>query len=160
MKSLILSMIFSFGITQVALATESCQHDRTTFRCVKYLKNYDADTITVEIPGVHPLIGEKISVRVLGVDTPEVKGKLPCEKDAARTAKKLVESLLKNAKRIDLTEVGRDKYFRVLANVVVDGKSIKDLLFKNKLAYEYDGGTKEKVNWCAFQKTGRIPASD
>jgi micrococcal nuclease len=132
----------------------NCEHDASTFRCVKYIRNYDADTITFNIPNVHPLIGEKISVRVRHVDTPEIKGKLPCEKEAARTAKKLIENLLKNAKRIDLENAGKDKYFRILADVIVDGKPIKDLLLKNNLAYAYEGKTKLKIDWCK-----RVPAS-
>lgn len=129
-----------------------CDHDATTFRCVKYLKNYDADTITFDIPNVHPLIGKKVSIRVLHIDTPEIKGKLPCEKDAARTAKRLIENLLKNAKRIDLENADRDKYFRILADVFVDGKNLKDLLLKNKLAYPYEGKNKMKIDWCAYAK--------
>jgi endonuclease YncB( thermonuclease family) len=125
-----------------------CKHDKETFRCVKFLKNYDADTITVKIPEVHALFGEKISVRVRGIDAPEIKGKNPCEKDAARTARRLVESLLKQAKRIDLKNVDRDKYFRILADVEFDGKSLKEILLKNNLAYEYDGGRKKEMSWC------------
>lgn len=130
-------------------ADDSCKHDETTFRCVKYVKNYDADTITFDIPDVHPLIGKKISVRVRHVDTPEVRGKLPCEKDSARNAQKLVENLLKKAKRIDLENVDKDKYFRILADVKIDGQNLKDYLIKNQLAYAYEGGTKQKYNWCA-----------
>lgn len=133
---------------------ETCNHDAKSFRCVKYLKNYDADTITFEIPNVHPIIGHKISVRVRHVDSPEIKGKLPCEKEAARAAKRLVENLLKHAKRIDLENVDKDKYFRLLADVIVDGKSVKDLLLKNNLAYTYEGKTKQKLNWC-----NRVPAN-
>lgn len=129
-----------------------CSHDANTFRCVKYLKNYDADTITVAIPGVHPLIGEKISVRVRGVDTPEIKGKNSCEKGVARTAQRLIENLLKNGKVIHLKNVGRDKYFRILADVEVDGRLLKDVLLKNQLAYEYHGATKKSVDWCAVQR--------
>lgn len=154
-------MIVWMGFTLLSLHTfahssqsKSCEHDKDTFRCVSYVKNYDGDTITVSIPGVHPLIGEKISVRVLGIDVPEIKGKTKCEKDKARTAQRLVENLLKNAKTIELQNVQRDKYFRILANVVADGKSIKDLMMKNGLAYSYDGGTKQNVNWCE-----RLPAS-
>lgn len=126
----------------------SCDHDSRTFRCVKYVRNYDADTITFDIPNVHPLIGKNISIRVRHIDTPEIKGKLPCEKDAARTAKKLIENLLKKAKRIDLENADKDKYFRILADVVIDGKSLKDILLKNNLAYVYEGKTKQKLNWC------------
>lgn len=135
-----------------AHADDGCQHDDKTFRCVKYLKNYDGDTLTFDITGVHSLLGNKISVRVAHLDTPEIKGKLPCEKDAARIAQRLIENLLKSAKRIDLQNVERDKYFRILADVIVEGKSIKDLLMKNNLAYTYEGGTKKKMNWCNNRK--------
>lgn len=141
-----LSLIFiliSFSAT-----AEDCMHDTNTFRCVKYVKNYDADTITFNVPGVHPLIGKKINIRVQGVDTPEVRTKNKCEKEKARNAKKLVGNLLKNAKRIDLQNVSRGKYFRIVADVIIDGKSLSYYLLKNGLAYSYDGGTKKKVNWC------------
>ena len=155
-------LIFSqllFGFCTIANATETknCQHDKDTFRCVKFIKNYDADTITVNIPDVHPLIGEKVSVRILGIDAPEIKGKNNCEKDKARIAQRLVENLLKNAKRIELQNVQKDKYFRILADVVADGKNIKDIVIKNNLAYEYSGGSKLNVDWCKDLK--RLPAS-
>lgn len=131
-----------------------CKHDDSTFRCVEYVRNYDADTITFNVPGVHPIIGNKINVRVSGIDTPEVRTKNSCEKDKARNAKKLVANLLKNAKRIDLVNVKRDKYFRINADVVIDGKALSHYLLKNGLAYAYDGGTKPKVDWCkAVRKT-------
>lgn len=141
-------IIIGVLVAGIVLAEDSCQHDAHAFRCVKYLKNYDADTITFNIPGVHPLIGEKISVRVAHIDTPEIRTKDSCEKTAGRTAQRLMESLLKKAKRIDLTNLQRDKYFRILADVIVDGQSIKDILLKNHLAYAYEGGTKRKLNWC------------
>lgn len=102
----------------------------------------------VDIPAVHPLIGKKVSVRVNGVDTAEIKTKDSCEKQASRTARRLAKNLLKNAKRIDLENVKRGKYFRIVADVRVDGKLLSELLIKNKLAVAYSGGTKQKVNWC------------
>ena len=146
MKLLVI-IILSVFISQEVSAS-GCEHTDTTFKCVKYLKNYDADTVTFNIPNIHPLLGKKISIRVRGVDTPEKRGKLPCEKEASRIAQRLVQNLLKNAKTIELSQVGRDKYFRVLADVKFDGKNLKDILLKNKLAYPYFGGTKEKRNWC------------
>jgi micrococcal nuclease len=138
-------LIISFS----PLSAGTCGHTKNTFNCVSYVKNYDADTITVNIPDVHPIIGDHISVRVAGIDAPEIKGHLPCEKEASRNAKRLVENLLKNAKRIDLVNVDKDKYFRLLADVRIDGIDLKSLLLKNKMAYQYAGGTKEKRNWCA-----------
>ena len=135
-------------------SSDPCTHDSNNLRCVKYIRNYDADTITFKIPEVHPLLGEKIGVRVRGIDAAEIKGNGNCEKQAARIAKNLIESLLKQAKKIDLENVDRDKYFRILADVKIDGKNLKDILIKNNLAYAYDGGTKSKINWCE-----RIPAN-
>jgi endonuclease YncB( thermonuclease family) len=108
------------GICSYTWAKNDCTHDSKTFRCVKYIKNYDADTITFNIPGVHPIVGEKINVRVLGVDTPEIRTKNKCEKEKARNSKRLVKNLLKNAKRIDLKDISRGKYFRVVADVIID----------------------------------------
>ncbi len=145
-------MIIKFLIPVLLLWTMSihanCEHDKNTFRCVRYIKNYDADTITVSIPGVHAIIGEKMNIRVNGVDTPEIRTKNKCEKKKARDAKKLVKALLKSAKRIDLTNIQRGKYFRIVADVMIDGKSLSFYLLKNGLAVNYDGGTKKKMNWC------------
>ncbi len=158
-SSIITNTPASRNLANGSSASKECTHDATTFRCVKFIKNYDGDTITFQIPNVHPLLGKNISVRVMGLDTPEIKGKLPCEKDAARTAKRLIENLLKNAKIIHIANVQRDKYFRILGNVIVDGQSLQDVLLKNGLAYVYHGETKQKIDWCTFGKS-RSTASD
>ena len=131
-----------------SMANASCAHDEKNFRCVKYVKNYDADTVTFDVPNVHPLLGKKINIRVDGVDTPELRTKDTCEKEKGIKAKKQVMALLKNAKRIDLKNIQRGKFFRVVADVIIDGKSLSHYLLKNGLAYSYDGGTKRKINWC------------
>lgn len=114
---------------------------------VKYVKNYDGDTITFNISYLHPIIGENISVRVNGIDTPEIKGKCEKEKIDSKRVKTFVNNELKNAKTIDLVNINREKYFRILADVVYDGKNLKQELIKNGFAVEYNGGTKLK-NWC------------
>jgi micrococcal nuclease len=110
----------------------------------KFVRNYDGDTITVNIQSYPPIVGKKISIRVNGIDTPEMRGKSPKEKQLARTAKKLVSSLLKNAETIELKNMKRGKYFRIVADVYYDGKSLNEVLLKNKLAVPYYGGTKTK----------------
>lgn len=135
-------------------AHSECRHSDDSFNCVKYLKNYDGDTISFNIDNVPKILGSNISVRVRGVDTPEIKGKLPCEKESARIAQKLVHNLLENSKVINLKSIERDKYFRILAEIEFDGRNLSETLIKNNLAYPYNGGTKEKVDWCK-----RVPAS-
>ena len=44
----------------------------TDFNNVTYHRCYDGDTCTFTIPGVHPLFGEKISVRIAVMETAEV----------------------------------------------------------------------------------------
>jgi len=44
---------------------------------------YDGDTFTVSIKDWPPVAGERISVRVWGIDTPEMRGKCEHEKRLA-----------------------------------------------------------------------------
>ena len=116
-----------------SFAQKSCEHDENNLRCVKYVRNYDADTVTFNIPKVHPLLGKKVNIRVSGVDTPEIRTKNKCEKEKARNAKKLVANLFKHAKRIDLENIKRGKYFRIVADVIIDGKSLTYYLTVTKV---------------------------
>lgn len=125
-----------------------CTHTADSLQCVQYLRNYDADTITVNVPGLHPLLGKKISIRVSGIDTPEMRTKNMCEKEKAKIAKKWVKHVLSTAKRIDLRHIKRGKYFRIVADVFVDGLNLTDILLDKGMGYPYEGGTKRKINWC------------
>jgi len=109
------------------------------------VKVYDGDTFYCNIPNYPDIVGKNISVRVYGIDTPEIKGKTKHEKELALKAKTVTLCCLKNAKVIELRNMRRDKYFRILAEVYVDGKSLKDILITEKLGREYYGKTKE--NW-------------
>ena len=81
-----------------------------------------------------------------GVDAPEIRGKCQYEKDLALKARDFVRNKLANAKEIKLTNLQRGKYFRVVANVLLDGVSLEQDLLENKLAYKYSGGSKS--SWC------------
>lgn len=107
---------------------------------------YDGDTFRANIKDYPKIVGYRMGVRILGIDTPEMKGKCKTEKELARKAKKLTVSLLRGAERIELKNVKRGKYFRLLADVYVDGISVADELMKNGFAVKYDGGT--KIDWC------------
>ena len=107
---------------------------------------YDADTFRVNLKGYPPIIGERIPVRVLGVDAPELRGKCDTEKLAARQAKQYTVQALRSAKTIELRNMQRGKYFRILADVYIDGNSLADDLIKSGHARAYDGG--KRLSWC------------
>ena len=119
----------------------------TDFPNATYHRCYDGDTCTFTIPGVHPLFGEKISVRIAGIDTPEIRGKCEQEKALAKEARDVVRGILQRAQRIDLFDAERGKYFRIVARVLADGKDIGQTLIDRGLAVGYDGGEKTK-EWC------------
>ena len=100
---------------------------------------YDGDTFKIDLPSQHPLFGDDISVRVLGIDTPELKGSRDEVKALAYNAKNRTQELLSDAKTIELKNPQRNKYFRVLAEVWVDGKSLGERLKSDGLGKEYDG---------------------
>jgi endonuclease YncB( thermonuclease family) len=112
----------------------------------KVINVYDGDTFRVNIDSLPPIVGKNIPIRVNGIDTPEIRGKCQYEKNLALEARDFVRVKLANAKEIKLTNLQRGKYFRVVANVLVDGVSLEQELLDNKLAYEYSGG--KKLSWC------------
>ena len=107
---------------------------------------YDADTFRVNIEGYPPIAGERIPVRILGVDAPELRGKCESEKVKARQAKQFTVHALRSAKTIELRNMQRGKYFRILADVYIDGKSLADSLIQAGHARVYDGG--KRSSWC------------
>ena len=112
-----------------------------------YLRNYDGDTVTFNLPGLHPIIGEKISIRVNGIDTPEIRGKCEKEKYDAKQAKEMVADILRDAEQITLKNLERGKYFRIVADVIADGEDLADMLVEAGMALRYDGG-KKAHGWC------------
>ncbi len=89
-------------------------------------------------------MGERIGVRVRGIDTPEITDQDPKIKQNAILAKEYVQRRLTTAKTIILKNIERDKYFRILADVEVDDVSLSRELLAKGLAKPYDGGTKEQ----------------
>jgi endonuclease YncB( thermonuclease family) len=78
-------------------------------------------------------------LQVLGIDTPELRGTSDEVKALVYKAKNRTQELLSDAKTIDFKNPQRDKYFRVLAEVWIDGESLGEQLKSEGLAKEYDG---------------------
>ena len=141
MNKLSLLFICFLGVFSVQAAPEY-----GTVTVSKVISVYDGDTFRVDIDSLPPIVGKNIPIRLNGVDTPEIRGKCQYEKDLALKARDFVRNKLANAKEIKLTKLQRGKYFRVVADVMIDGVSLEQELLENKLAYKYTGG--KKSSWC------------
>ena len=125
------------------------------------VKVYDGDTITLatRLPIV-PVDEQPIyrfSVRLNGIDTPEIKGKDHDEKTAAVRARDFLSTHVMD-KMVTLENVKLEKYGRLLATVISDkGENMNNLMVEQRHAVEYDGGTKKSpVSWQRYFDTGKI----
>ncbi len=113
---------------------------------LKVTSVFDADTFRANLKNFPAIVGEHMAIRINGVDTPELRSKCEAEKQLARAAKQFTVEHLRAAKSITLKNIKRGKYFRLIADVYIDGVSLGDLLLQNQHAVEYSGKT--KPNWC------------
>jgi endonuclease YncB( thermonuclease family) len=100
----------------------------------------------------------RLSVRLNGIDTPEIKGKGVSdeEKEAAKVARDFVSNLVLN-KFVRLENVQTEKYGRILADVFLGDLHLNELLINERYAVKYDGGTKKKPDsWLKYRLTGEL----
>jgi len=100
---------------------------------------HDGDTIIVNITNWHPIVGKKMSIRIRGIDTPELND--ASKKILAKEAKEFTTKMISYS-HVEFKNFTRDKYFRLDADVYVNGKNLGDLLVEHNLAKRYDGGKK------------------
>jgi endonuclease YncB( thermonuclease family) len=124
----------------------------TVAKCIKV---YDGDTITIAC-GLPPYqTGNPVyrwSVRLRGIDSPEMRTKCASEKECALLAKQAMADQVLD-QLVTLENVSYDKYGRVLANVFANGVNVADALLAQNLAVPYGGGTKQTPDdWLEFHR--------
>ena len=121
----------------------------------RVIKVYDGDTITIasKLPFADsPLY--RLSVRLNGIDTPEIKGKTEDEKLAAKQTRDALAGLILN-KYVTLKNIQTEKYGRILADVYFGDLHLNEWLIKEKYAVKYDGGTKKTpTSWLKYRVSG------
>ena len=101
----------------------------------KYIRNYDGDTIKF-IADLGFGVWKHTTIRLVGIDTPELRSKDPVDKEKAYAAKDYVFSKLADAKEI-IIKTQKDKtgkYGRYIADVIFDGTSLTEALVSEGLA--------------------------
>ena len=146
MKTLLLTLLLS----QIAFASQKLGNCTAT---VNYV--YDGDTvyvsnITCYLNGTKTIERNvKTGVRLLGVDTPEMKSPIFCENAKAEQARSLVRGIIKPNTTIYITNAQDDKFGgRIDGSIIIDGKDLAEELIEMHFGYRYYGGKKEVRNWC------------
>jgi len=125
--------------------------DITYKTCIPYIPNithgkvvkvYDGDTITIatRIPNDSTIY--RFSIRLLGIDTTEMKTHNSVEKELAIKARDALSNMIMY-KIVQLKNVSIEKYGRILANVYLQNINLSEWMISNGYAVLYDGKTKQ-----------------
>ena len=109
----------------------------------------DGDTVEIAVDFLPSPLPPKLSIRVIGVDTPEKAPRAQCDAEAAlaRKASAFTKDAVANALEVDVVILKWDKYGgRVLGDVLLNGQSLRAMLIQNGFAREYYG--EAKTSWC------------
>ena len=140
MKKLLASLTLYASMLGAALAA---------YQPAKVIRIIDGDNIVIEAPWVPDPMKKHISIRVIGVDTPEKGHRAQCPQEAklAEQASAHTKALLTKAKSVEVEFTDWDKYGgRVLGRVRIDGVDLAGSLIKAGLARAYQG--EKKQSWC------------
>ncbi len=97
---------------------------------------YDGDTLTADVDLGFKMCAKKIKLRLLGVNTPEIRTKDPDEKARAIIARDRVRELCLDRAVVIITSK-KGKYGRWLSSVSIDGQDLAELLISEGLAVKY-----------------------
>jgi endonuclease YncB( thermonuclease family) len=116
----------------------------------KVIKIYDADTITIVSQFCNGSITPtpqlyRFNLRLLGIDSAEIKSHVAAEKECAIRARDALSNLIAG-KVVRLENCAAEKYGRILCNVFLEPENlhVNKWLLDNGHAVAYDGGTKTR----------------
>lgn len=115
----------------------------------KVTRVIDGDTVEIAVGFLPEPLPPKLSIRILGVDTPEKAPRAKCEAEAAKAkqASAFTKAAILNAREVVVQLAEWDKYGgRVLGHVIIDGNNLSDMLIREGLARPYKG--EAKSSWC------------
>lgn len=138
--SLIAVLVLSACVCTAALAAD---YEWLVLRVV------DGDTVAVDASANMPPELAGLSVRLRGVDTPEKGGRAKCEseREAGQAATAFTTAAIAEAQHILVRGPEWGKWGgRVLADLILDGRSLSGQLIAVGHGRPYDGGRRD--SWC------------
>ena len=127
----------------LALRAEAADYEWPITRIV------DGDTLRVDAAADLPGELAALSVRIRGIDTPEKGGRAKCDSERARgqAATAFTAEAVAGARSIVIRDPEWGKWAgRVIADVLLDGRSLATALLQAGHARRYDGG--RRGAWC------------
>lgn len=101
----------------------------------------DGDTVAATVDCLFD-VKINMTLRLFGIDTPELTSKVATERATAKAAKARLIELVEGKTINILSYKEKEKYGRYLAELFVDGININQLLINEGLAKSYFGGAK------------------
>ena len=115
----------------------------------------DGDTITVTVSDWPAVIGERIPVRITGIQSPERRSRCDTEAEKARErqlaadARIYLVERLRGAEVIELRQIERGSFYRIIAEVWADGENVGQEMLEEGHALPYEIGKGGKA-WCGL----------
>lgn len=109
----------------------------------------DGDTVEIAVDFLPSPLPPKLSIRVIGIDTPEKSPRAQCDAEAAlaKKASAFTKDAVANATEVDVKILKWDKYGgRALGTIFLDHQSLAQSLISAGLARPYKGDAKQ--SWC------------
>lgn len=143
MKKLLLTLLL---VPVLALAQKTPQGATYDAQIVRI---NDGDTVVIAAPFLPAPLKPELAVRIYGVDTPEKGFRAQCPQEDARgkAATEFTKSAIAASQKRQVTLYAWDKFGgRVLGDIILDGRSLRQGLIANGFAREYYG--EAKTSWC------------
>lgn len=116
-----------------AMAHAACFHPVQ----IKPEQVYDGDTIQNVVIQMDFGITVKKTIRLIGIDTPELRGVSKREKRKATRSRDRLRSLVSSCAALRLMPHGVDAFGRTLGKIFCGNKNLSDILLEEGLAKEY-----------------------
>lgn len=116
---------------------------------------YDGDTFTAQINEWPPVIGERIKIRIADINAPERRSRCDTEAEKARErqlaadARIYLVERLRGAETIELRQIERGSFYRIIAQVWADGENVGEDMLTEGHALPYRDGQGGKA-WCGL----------
>lgn len=116
----------------ILYATPAHSEWRLTYHDINRV--YDGDTFFIELKGLPPIFGHDLPIRVADMDAPELRSR--CSTDTLKAkeraygtqARDFFVDRLRQAEEIRIFNLRRDSFFRIIADVELDGVDLKKIM--------------------------------